>query len=236
MKRKLKKKPKSTTPEQAICAVGFGSRYTQGILRLHRSLNDVGYKGGRFFWQNELPPGSPSHQEAPYGFKARAMDYARQAGARHILWCDTSIVALKSLDPLFKVLSERAILTFQSGWALGTWCSDNVLPCLELEREESMKISMIAATSYGLNLDYEDAHYTIDMMLEYEKAGALFGPWLRRDGYVSADERVLGHRHDQTCLSAIFHKLGVKQETMPYLFSVHPDAVDDTTCLLAKGV
>ena len=41
--------------------------------RLLQSLSQQGWSGGVLTWTDSLPPGSPPHEEAPYGFKLAAI-------------------------------------------------------------------------------------------------------------------------------------------------------------------
>ena len=57
--------------------------------RLMESLRSAGYRDAVIRWTNELPPGSPSHEDVPYGFKVFAIQEAFRRGHTSILWLST---------------------------------------------------------------------------------------------------------------------------------------------------
>src|SRR5690606_24669196 len=51
------------------------------------------------------------------------------------------------------------------------------------------------------------------------------GPWTRAQGFVSNDEKVLGHRHDMTVLSTLVHKMGFKVDRSCWSYIAHNEAL-----------
>src|SRR5262252_4800596 len=78
--------------KRCIVNVATTEQYRKGQDRLMQTSKEQ-------VWYS-LPDGCPSHQETPYAFKAYAM---MEASKQYdlLLWCDSSIVSVQSLKPLW---------------------------------------------------------------------------------------------------------------------------------------
>jgi hypothetical protein len=86
---------------------------------------------------------------------------------------------------------------------------------LGITRDQGFGMTMIASGLYGLDFRSRIGNEILDWALDKAREGAYSGPWYRKDGFVSTDNRVLGHRHDQTVLSVIIAKKGLKVDYAP---------------------
>lgn len=177
------------------------------------------------FWRNVLPPGSPSHLDTPYAFKAYAIRDALRQGAQTVLWMDASVLPIRPLEPLWQLIEEQGYwfslnlpcnnLTAPA-WNCGQWTCDSALEPLEITREEAFGIPHVIGTAFGLDLRDSHAQLFFDKYMKLVQDDRAFrGPWTNNDGWASKDRRVLGHRHDQTVASVLAWRLGMKLTRPP---------------------
>ena len=224
--------------QRCVTNVSVGSWYPRGQDRLRRSLSDVGFDGNLLLWSGEYPPGCPTHQEQPYAFKVAALEMAIHRGMGATLWCDGSVWFIRDPSPLFKQIEENGYWIMTLGWCTSEWCMDSALPLLGVKRDDYWSVPMISATMFGFDMQSDIARKVVGYMRARVRDGSLRGPWTNEQGQASLDKRVLGHRHDQTALSVIAHKLGLNIEWHPnYLEYKWPDSVPNPKCVaLAQGM
>jgi hypothetical protein len=193
-----------------ICIVNLASgRFGWGQDRMIAALKKTGYKGGSIFHKSEADIPFKSHSQSMYGFKAGMIDKARKAGYRYILWADTSILPRLSILPIFEYIAKNGYWILQYGdFSNGEWCCDNVLPELGITRSESFKQPHAYATVYGLDIEKYSEYF--NEFHEMALGTSFNGPWKNEDCKCSEDKRVLGHRHDQTIMSFLLWKHGMK--------------------------
>ena len=194
------------------CVVNFSNgRYIRGQDRLVDSLKNVGYDGGILLETIESNIPFASHEEINYGFKAGMIQKAREMGYDLILWADAAVYAGKNLDPVFNYIDENGYFIFHYGEGCvssGEWCCDSALKELGITREESYKIPHIFATTFGINLKKHGDFF--DKYLELARRGISFnGSWHNTMKECSCEERVQGHRHDQTVMSVLLWQMGL---------------------------
>ena len=98
---------------------------------------------------------------------------------------------------------------------VGTWCTDDALPKLNLTRARAFDITMVCASVYGLKIGHPQAMSGLEYLQSHEEA--MKGPW-NNDGFqISRDPRVRGHRHDQTVLSVAAHEFDLQVDRPPCL-------------------
>jgi len=211
-----------------IVTVGTGG-YARGVARLKGIVTDP-IKA----WTHTLPPGSPTHADTPYAFKAFALKYARDFGADLVMWMDASIKPIRSLDPLWALIEKQGYWFSANWWPNGEWCSDAALPLFGMTREESMTHMHVAATAFGLNLRSEVGAAFLDDYMRYATNGAFRGPWKNDNGQASSDPRVRGHRHDQTAASVICWRRGMTLTNPPEWFA-YRGGESEKTVLLVDG-
>lgn len=203
----------------AILNCSTGS-FVPGQHRLRKSLEKLGWGDRLRFWTDSWPEGFPGHDRVPWGFKYYAMKEARQAGADIVLWLDTSIVAIRPLRGLFQKIRKRGYFLWGSaGIPMGQWCSDAVLERWKLPREVSMGIEELAASVIGIDFRHRKGRALYEELFHWIDEGYVFrgAPdsvplsdiWVNANQCISQDNRVLGHRHDQTVLSYCAWKAGL---------------------------
>lgn len=187
-----------------------GSWYPKGQKRLVRSFLSAGYDGDFMLAKDESEIGCPQHKEVPYAFKAYMLRQAVEEGYEQIFWCDSAIVLVGHLNRLYEQLSSTGYLFAYGGWNNGQWCSDAALVSLDITREEAFDTPHMMANMMGFDMRHDVCHEFLKQYYEKATDGVSFkGAWRNRNHEVSNDDRVLGHRHDQTAASVIAHKLGM---------------------------
>lgn len=226
-----------------IISIGVGKWYPQGIDRLNRSLDLVGYSGRRFLLKN-YPAFCPTTDEVRCGFKPFTMNYfvvgnnACSEGEfnGNILWVDSSFWAIRDPQPIFDIIQRDGYYLMRGGWSVGQWCADIALDPLQITREEAFKIPDIVGGCIGLNMSHEPARSFLYEWLEYAMDGVTFHQprWIK-DGFVSDDERVLGHRSDQTVASVLAHRRGWKLQERAHVTFDWMKEPKKTICFIARG-
>jgi hypothetical protein len=218
-----------------------GRGFPEGLLRLERSLEKVGFDGEFLSW----PPGSfptdcPSQLEVPFAFKPYCFQEARQRGMQLVLWLDSSCVPIRPLDAIFDAMDPRGYIIFKNGdLVLGEWASDLALETLGLTREQALTLPEANTAAIGLNVASETGVEFLVRWHEAAKDGLAFRGvreplciasdysdvmW-NRSGRVSRDRRVRGHRHDQTVAGILVHQLGLEL-TIDGLQNYRPEEAD----------
>lgn len=162
-------------------------------------------------WINTLPPGSPTHKEQPYAFKAYAFKWARDNGYTSALWLDSAVWPSDDVSTVFEEIEKEGHwICLNGGWSQGVWSTDEQLDYFNVTREQAFNMQHPMACVIGFSFDHEVGGKAFDMYLKAAQDGMFNGPWKNINSEVSTDERVLGSRHDQTCLGFIVNKLGIK--------------------------
>jgi hypothetical protein len=197
-------------------------------------------------WADVMPPHSPSHLDVPYAFKAHAMRVAAEGGSDLVLWADACILPLRPLDRLWQQIETDGHWICRNGWANAEWTCDAAYPYLGVTPEDNWQIPHVVATAFGLNLRHPTGRAAMDEYLRLAQTRAFCGPWCNRNhpdyAHMGLSGRcapcgpvsVRGHRHDQTALSVIAWKLGMRLTDAPAVFSYRRGETDQTD-LVADG-
>jgi len=192
------------------CVVNFanGRWYPRGQARLMTALRCVGYTGSVLLFDDERSIGSPTHAECGYGFKLYSLLKARDLGYTKLLWVDSSVWPVKDIQPVFDHIQADGIFLLRGGNHLGEWSSDASLAEFSLSRDKAMAVPEATAALIGLDLDQ-----AIGQTFLYELAEHIHlfhGATTNEHRQVSEDSRVKGHRNDQTVISLIANRHGIR--------------------------
>lgn len=224
----------------AVINIATG-RHQRGQARLVESLGKVGYTGDILAFNNEAEVGAPKHKDCNYGFKPFAFDYCRKLGYDLVIWVDAAVWAIKPIDHLFEQIEKEEYLLFRNGWTSGDWSSDACLDVMAIDREESFKYPHLMACVMGFNLKNERCNQFLDEWLRLAKERTAFnGAWSNENKQVSQDDRVLGHRHDQTVASYLTWNMGMTNWLIPHethlLYYQNGIEVPEHLTLLTQGM
>jgi hypothetical protein len=201
-------------------------QYPESLKRLEGSLRRTGFPGALMFWPpGRFPRTIPNHLQVPFAFKPHCLMEARQEGSELLLWLDSSCIAVRSLDPIFKQMELDGYVLFRNRlYRLGEWASDDALHILGIDREEAMEMSEVNGAAIGLSMKSDIA---TEFLKQWQRAAkdevafrgvaAKLRTWddyedikWNRGGRASKDPRVRGHRHDQTVAGVLAAKLGMR--------------------------
>jgi hypothetical protein len=166
------------------------------------------------------------------------------------------------MEPLWEKIEREGAWIHNGGWKNGQWCADSwyadCFPGVPLEEARAVNkdIPHVVATTFGLNVRSE---LGASILKEYyrlaSETSAFCGPWWNSNGEREDYRKhagaapcgpptTLGHRHDQSCLSIIAHRHGVKLTEGKEIFdyshrradsTLHLEDQDERTILLADG-
>lgn len=194
---------------RAILSVATGQWYPAGQQRCFDSLEERGEPATRLFWRDQYPPGSPTHEEAPYAFKPYAFKRAHELGFHVAVWLDASCWAIRSLTTLWGRLEAAGYYLEPDGHWTGEWISDRALDLLGYDRDEALRVPLIEGKCIGLDFRDETAREFLHDWLDAADRGGFQGRWTNDTGSESGDVRCRGHRHDIACGSLIADSLGM---------------------------
>ncbi len=175
---------------RAVVCVATSSHYQKGAKRLASAK----LAATSNVWM-EIPSGSPSHENVPYAFKAVALKQVASEGADLLLWCDASILPIRSLEPLWERIERDGYWIARNGWSNYQWTADSAYPDLFAGLKEehrtsnvdwfvharaiNKRIPHVVATSFGLNVRHPIGRAFLD---EYYRLAsetkAFCGPWI----------------------------------------------------------
>lgn len=211
--------------KRAIVSVGVSASRVldKYVARFARTFAEHGGPGTMMLvWDKEWPPGSPSHHECHYAFKVHAAWEAKRLGYTSILWFDASCYAVRDITPLWERLERDGHVLIEDANALGKWSSDRSLAQFNVSRDEAMEIRLMCGTCWGLDLTVERSLKFLERLREYATPDNFCGTHMSRNpalrlhprpgtegAIFSDDERVWGHRSDETYMSLLARELGM---------------------------
>lgn len=199
--------------KRAIVNVATTPYYQRGQARLASMGQHIG--NADLVMLKETP--GPRHSDVPYAFKAYALMQAIEGGAEALLWCDSCILPVRSLAPLWERIERDGYWFSQAGWSNYEWTADSAYPDLfpalydtskspseVMSTDESLRqarvfnrqIQHVVATTFGLNVKHPTGRIFFD---EYYRLAsetrAFCGPWSNRmhpDNINRSDTRTCG--------------------------------------------
>ena len=180
--------------KRAIVNVATTEHYRKGQQRLTEAARKQGYN--TFQWGTE-PTGCPSHAAVPYAMKAFALKETEELGWDLLLWCDSCMLPVQSLEPLWQRIERDGYWMSRNGYTNYEWTADQAYPDLfeslfysrgltweekmQTARDVNRKIPHVVATCFGLNVKHVLGKAFLD---EYYRLAsetpAFCGPWTNR--------------------------------------------------------
>ena len=232
-----------------ICTVAIGGWYPRGVARMIQEFAHVSPGIEIQAHVNVLPFGAPAnvveeqYDYTAYCAKPFALAHARNTGADVAILLDASFFPIRNIHPLVDYIAQTGYYLCRNGYSVGEWASDRSLDRMNVSRNAAW--SMEEVSSYCVGLNFADGRCTelLHRWCGYASDRLTFpGPhtslWHdgRNKGFVSLDSRVRGHRHDQTSLSIVAHRLGMnKLCNRPRLTSYRGSETEETV-LVNEGL
>lgn len=180
-------------------------QYRNGQIRLKESLTGK-TDADLFQFYSEGEVGAPKHEKNHYAFKIYAIEKVRSLGYDQVIWLDSSIFAIDSIEPIFNLMRYHGHFAEDSGNWCGNWCNDKSLEYTGYTRDGAMDIIMISSGVLGLNFNNP---ITVKFFEDWKQSmldGMFNGDWDNNKKQESQDERCKGHRQDQSMASLYLHK------------------------------
>jgi hypothetical protein len=219
--------------------------YRRMQTRLYNSLISVGYDGDIWLFndEKEISEDCPTHEEVPYAFKAFAIKKAIDAGYENIIWMDSAVYAVKPIDTFLHHIKTVGFVFFDNiGFTVGDYTSDACLDKFGWSRQRAFDTKMIMACCFGINVTKSKSKEFFDRYLQASKDGVSYlGAWINNDGEVSTDDRVRGHRHDQSVASIVINELNMeilRGQSSYFAYFEHKRVMQiaSTVCLFSQGI
>lgn len=199
--------------------------YQEKMKRLQESVEAQGIKFIGYTSCEEV--GCKPHSEVPYQFKPYAIQKAISEGITSLLWCDSPIVAIKDIRPVFDYIEEHGYMFFDNiGHPLGKWVHDKCLERFVMSRYEAMKVQQIMACCMGFNT--ADNFINNQLLMKYRIwSDDLFpGSWENS-------------RHDQMVMSCIIYRYKLKILTAHETFFMYEHfkdvfTISPSVCLVSR--
>jgi hypothetical protein len=218
-------------------------KYKLAGKRQAESLQAINFPMENYFqFRNFEQINSPEHSEIPYAFKPYAINEIKKKGFEIVIWMDSPIYCIKSIDKFIEYININGFIFFDNlGYTIGDYTSDECLNNYSISREESFKHAMIMACLMGFNFKNEKAN---KLFKEYFNAtkikGCYEGDWTNEANQVSQDNRVKGHRHDQSVMSILLAKEKIKPlhpHSTFFAYFGNPGHLPhaESVCLLSQG-
>lgn len=183
--------------KRAIVNVATTPYYQRGQARLAGMAQHIGI--AELVMLKETP--GPRHSDVPYAFKAYGLMQAVDAGAEVVLWCDSCILPVRSLAPLWERIERDGYWFSKAGWSNYEWTADSAYPDLfpalydtsksseVMSPDESLRqarvfnrqIDHVAATAFGLNIEHAlGRRFFNEYYRLASETGAFRGRWWNR--------------------------------------------------------
>lgn len=201
------------------CVITYASlnrNYKEGVYRLKRQLKNIGFDGHLLYmvggWPN-VEEGDLELIDVPYAFKVAFFRAAKRMGYEEVLWLDSAIKPIKSLDPIFDCIQKTGFFLQGNGAKILTMVHRATLDYFDISCEEASNYRMINSGLLGLDLSQKQPNMVLEAWYKAAKS---------RDGFYSP-------LPDQVALSLILNKNGlIKYECAPCKTHVKQD-IDDKT-------
>lgn len=228
---------------RAIVNVAMGRRweqsYVKGQERLRAGLNVMRDDWDHLrFYTNGYPLNCPLHQDIPFAFKAYALKEA-SSYASLLLWCDSCIVPIRSLAPIWEHTHNYGVWLGRNGWKNSDWTADGAYPdlfpaeTLVDARVINQMVEHVVATAFALDTSHPSGRaFLAEYFRLASETKAFCGPV--RDPRTKGPVPGITHRHDQTAASVIAWRLGIPLTSPPHLFA-YKGSETDKTVLVADG-
>lgn len=176
----------------------FNKSYPKGLRKLVNFVAKSDFKGHILYriggWPN-VEEGDLKLAHVPYAFKPCFFREAQALGYQRVLWLDTSILPLVSLNHIFETIAAKGYFTLGNGHHVGPFMNEKAAAALKTTLGECFKIPSCSAGLFGVDFSNEKAAHAVARW--YQAAND-------PDAYFSA-------RAEQNALSVILYQEGLQE-------------------------
>lgn len=240
-----------------IATVALGGWYPRGVARMIQSFEKEAPNYTLSAYVNVLPFGAPSSviengwDYTGYCAKPFALLAQMEKDVDIGILLDAAFYPIRHIGPLVEHIANTGYYFCRNGFNVGEWSSDRALERLGPSREQAFHIPEIS--SYCVGLNFRDSR-SVELLSYwcalagdrltfpgfhtnslYASEKPMPGGTGRNRGPCSDDPRVMGHRHDQTALSVIAHRLGMRELIERPQFTAYLGHETNETVLVNHG-
>lgn len=190
----------------------FNRNYPMGLQRLLNLIKNSDYKGHVLFriggWPN-VENGSLLLSHVPYAFKVSFFKEAQSMGFKRVLWLDTAVVPLVSMNSIFDMIEDKGHFIMGCDHMVGPYMNPITAAYFGLTLEQTYQIPSCSAGLFGVDFSQEIGNRLID---SWHRAA------LDPDAFFS-------RRSDQSALSIILHQNGIDEYTSMDLMPHSKEAI-----------
>lgn len=196
---------------RAIVSVGTSELHVRGLNRMFVPLQKYGLKCNKILYSAFMNHW-PKHSDKPFAFKCSALRDAVEDGYDQLLWLDSSILPLRSLEPIWEIAEREGVWLARNGWFNSFWTNNAAYPILGITREENDKIPHVVGGAFAVDLRHPKGGEFFKQFCHYGlETRAFVGPLTGGVG--------VQHRNDQTVLSVIAWRLEIPLTDCPAYFA-----------------
>jgi hypothetical protein len=161
-----------------ICYASFNQNYPKGIDRIQKALKHIGFKGHFFYkkggWPN-LEGEALTLAHIPYAFKPCFFREVKNLGYKYVLWLDSSMAPLKSLDPIFQKVKEKGYFGYKAScFKMIQYANPYILRIFHVSEDEAEHIPTIETGVIGLDFSSTIGNLLLDKWEEAARSGGFF--------------------------------------------------------------
>lgn len=203
----------------------FGNSAAQGDYkpqqdRLRKTILDIYPDANTHFVYESEETGKPKFQKSLYGFKVNIIKECLAMGYKKIVYLDAAVTLVDRIDHWFDVIKDYGVLSIKDNHKLTGVTSIAVQKYAGLSDEDLENINLLGGSIYVFDFDLQLCNDIFNYWSELEQNG-YFGT---QDDL--SNNRLQGHRMDETCMAIALHKSGVKSlgyDVMRYGY-LHPES------------
>ena len=195
--------------ENCLVTLGIGLEYAKGVDRMKKLGIELKISCD-FFGYTEYPKEILSHEQIPYGFKYFIIKQKLEEGYKRVIWLDSSVIFTDNLDWVWEHLELYDCMLIENCHDVGRFTSDKCLEYFKFHRKDAYKIKSLCGGLIG----FSKSKKSIELLNEMTRLaldGQIFqGHFSNENNEVSTNNKVKGHRHDQSVITLLSNKMNMK--------------------------
>lgn len=144
----------------------FNRNYPDGLNRLVKHIEESDFKGHVLYriggWPNE-EGGSLVLAHVPYAFKPSFFKEAQRLGFKRVLWLDSAVIPLVSLNEIFSMIEEKGYFVMGNSHMIGPYMTKQAATYFGLTLAQTQQIPSCSAGLVGLDLTQEKPKQLLDL-------------------------------------------------------------------------
>ena len=204
--------------KNCIVSFGNGAWYPRGVQRLKESCEKFGVE---FILLTEYCDFIPHHSGIPYGFKPALIHHAFHWDYENVIWIDSSGWLQHDPSPIFDIIEKVGYFILNNhGQFNNWWCKDAQLNHFGFTREQArtQPHAVGGLVGFNRNCPYFKEYYDFQHLYK--------GQWNNDNRTESDSDECKGSRHDQSVLSLIVAKHGLKLHDQKGFVTFAPEVLD----------